>query len=74
MGATGKAVGIPHLHFGGYPFVRHAHLGKPVDPLDFIVGCFDPTDSPPAALQRDGSLRLTLTYPVRCRHRTKRAN
>ena len=67
VGTTGSSAGVPHLHFelwqrqpsGGY---------SEVDPLPFIVGCFDPAKTVAySALEASGEKpRLVLTYPVRC--------
>ena len=54
---------IPMLHFGLYDSVRPRHdgdLAGTFDPMEFIVGCFDPARTYPTD-------RLVLTYPVRCK-------
>lgn len=78
VGTTGNSGGTPHLHFTvctvACDTLPYGELKGTADPLDFIVGCFDPADPPAPTLQRDGTPRLTLTYPVRCRHRKKPVN
>jgi murein DD-endopeptidase MepM/ murein hydrolase activator NlpD len=66
VGTTGASAGVPHLHFelwqrrpGGYFDV--------IDPLPFIVGCFDTAKRVTYSEQASGGKpRLVLTYPVRC--------
>lgn len=76
IGTTGDAKGIPHVHVEvcNLP-CREGHAdGDPkiaketLDPLRFIVGCFDPTSGEEyAALAKNGGTpRLVLTYPVPC--------
>jgi hypothetical protein len=74
MTATGDPVEtssgrVPHLHFelwqrhpGGESFDR-------INPLPFIVGCFDPAKTvaySPLEVSSSEKPRLVLTYPVRC--------
>ena len=59
-GTTGMARGVPHVHFE----LRQGQPGRRVDPLPFIVGCFDPVKTYSAP--DEGNPRLVLTYPVRC--------
>jgi Peptidase family M23 len=69
VGTTGRSLGVPHLHFelhrpGGESF-------DPIDPLPFIVGCFDPAKTVTYSTLEASSAkpRLVLTYPVRCGRR-----
>ena len=68
VGTTGNSAGVPHLHFelwqrhpGGESFHR-------INPLPFIVGCFDPAKTvaySPLEVSSEKP-RPALTYPVRC--------
>jgi murein DD-endopeptidase MepM/ murein hydrolase activator NlpD len=68
MGDTGDAgrcqPSCPHVHFelssvaSGHPSVVP---GVTFDPLESIVGCFDPAKTYPTD-------KLVLTYPIRCRN------
>jgi murein DD-endopeptidase MepM/ murein hydrolase activator NlpD len=66
VGTTGNSMGVPHLHFE----LRQRHPGgesfDTIDPLPFIVGCFDRAKT--IAYSEVGSERPrpVLTYPVRC--------
>ncbi len=69
FGATGHSLGVPHLHFGLCPDQPcRGPAPATVDPLPFIVGCFDPakTVAYSALETSSGKPRLVLTYPVRC--------
>jgi len=76
VGTTGNSMGVPHLHFELWQrHPRDESFGR-INPLPFIVGCFDlgkPVAS--SALEAGGGKpRLVLTYPVRCAHAgTKRS-
>jgi murein DD-endopeptidase MepM/ murein hydrolase activator NlpD len=66
VGTTGHSLGVPHLHFGllqpgGESFAT-------IDPLPFIVGCFDPAKTVTySTLEASGAKpRPVLTYPVWC--------
>jgi murein DD-endopeptidase MepM/ murein hydrolase activator NlpD len=66
VGTTGRSLGVPHLHFelhqpGGESFDR-------IDPLPFIVGCFDHAKTVTYSTLEASSAkpRPVLTYPVRC--------
>jgi murein DD-endopeptidase MepM/ murein hydrolase activator NlpD len=66
VGTTGHSLGVPHLHFGllqpgGESFAT-------IDPLPFIVGCFDPAKSVTYSTLEASSAkpRPVLTYPVWC--------
>ncbi len=65
-GATGHSLVVPHLHFGLWQ-----ESSDVVDPLPFIVGCFDParTETYAALEANRAKPRLVLTYPVRCARR-----
>ena len=75
-GTSGQTGGNPHVHFGLCPKKPCPWSGgfdDNVDPLAFIVGCFNPARPlryPPSETSKGGS-RLVLTYPLRC---TDRAN
>ena len=70
-GITGQTGGVPHVHFGlcpNKPCPWSGGFDDNVDPLAFIVGCFNPA-SPlgySAFETSEGGSRLVLTYPVRC--------
>jgi len=68
VGTTGNSMGVPHLHFELWQ--RHPRDGSfgRIDPLPFIVGCFDSAKTVAySALPDSGERpRLVLTYPVRC--------
>jgi murein DD-endopeptidase MepM/ murein hydrolase activator NlpD len=70
-GISGQTGGVPHVHFGlcpNKPCPWQGGFADNVDPLAFIVGCFNPA-SPlgyPAFETSEGGPRLVLTYPVRC--------
>lgn len=70
-GTSGQTGGVPHVHFGlcpDKPCPRSGGFADNVDPLAFIVGCFNPA-SPlgySAFETSEGGSRLVLTYPVRC--------
>ena len=68
LGATGQSLGVPHLHFGLCPDQPcRGPATATVDPLPFIVGCFDPAKRVTYSEQASGGKpRLVLTYPVRC--------
>ena len=69
LGATGQSLGVPHLHFGLCPDQPcRGPATATVDPLPFIVGCFDPAKTETyAGLEANRAKpRLVLTYPVRC--------
>ena len=61
---AGRSGAIPHLHFELWQGQPPRH----VDPLPFIVGCFDPVKTVAySALETgEGKPRPVLTYPVRC--------
>jgi len=66
VGTTGRSAGVPHLHFelrqpGSESFDR-------IDPLPFIVGCFDPAKTVTYSTLEASSAkpRPVLTYPVWC--------
>ena len=72
VGTTGSSAGVPHLHFGLCPDQPcRGPATATVDPLPFIVGCFDPTKAETyAELEANrGKARLVLTYPVLCGRR-----
>ena len=73
FGATGHSLGVPHLHFGLCPDqpCNRGPATATVDPLPFIVGCFDParTETYAALEANRAKPRLVLTYPVRCARR-----
>ena len=72
LGATGQSLGVPHLHFGLCPDQPcRGFATATVDPLPFIVGCFDPAKTETyAGLEANRAKpRLVLTYPVRCARR-----
>ena len=66
-GTTGHSLGVPHLHFG---LLQRQPSGEysDVNPLPFIVGCFDPAKTAAYSALEDGGEKphLVLTYPVRC--------
>jgi murein DD-endopeptidase MepM/ murein hydrolase activator NlpD len=65
VGTTGRSLGVPHLHFE-----LHQPRGESfdtIDPLPFIVGCFDPAKTAYSTLDVSSEKpRLVLTYPIRC--------
>lgn len=63
-GTTGLAMKVPHVHFE----LWEGQPRRTVNPLPFIVGCFDPSETIAySALETRGEKpRLVLTYPVRC--------
>ncbi len=70
-GTTGNTGGIPHVHFGlcpKKPCPTYGGFEDNVNPLAFIVGCFNPARplGYPAFETSDGRSRIVLTYPVRC--------
>lgn len=67
VGTTGRSMGVPHLHFEVCEDCYGKTTGQ-VDPMPFIVGCFDPSQNETyAALAKNGKVpRLILTYPVSC--------
>lgn len=78
-GATGrKSGGVPHVHFELCSRLCYGHpdgyMGSTLDPLPFIVGCFDPTDKEgyAALAKKDKEPRLILTYPVQCAPKKKK--
>src|SRR5262245_22267598 len=66
-GTTGLTLGVPHLHFG---LLQRQPSGEysAVNPLPFIVGCFDPAKPAAYSAPEDAGEKphLVLTYPVRC--------
>jgi len=66
-GTAGRSMGVPHVHFA----LLRCQSSQTVDPLPFIVGCFDPAETVASpALETAGEKpRLVLTYPVRCARR-----
>ena len=70
-GTSGQTGGVPHVHFGlcpNKPCPWYEGFDDNVDPLAFIVGCFNPARplGYPAFETSEGGSRLVLTYPVRC--------
>ena len=67
--AAGRSGGVPHIHFE----LWQGHPPRTVDPLPFIVGCFDPVETVAySALETGGEKpRPVLTYPVRCARRKR---
>jgi len=70
-GTSGQTGGVPHVHFGlcpNKPCPWYGGFADNVDPLAFIVGCFNPARplGYPAFETSEGGSRLVLTYPVRC--------
>jgi murein DD-endopeptidase MepM/ murein hydrolase activator NlpD len=70
-GTSGNTGGVPHVHFGlcpNKPCPWSGGFEDNVDPLAFIVGCFNPARplGYPASETSEGGSRLVLTYPVRC--------
>jgi hypothetical protein len=70
-GTSGQTGGVPHVHFGfcpNKPCPWQGGFADNVDPLAFIVGCFNPARplGYPAFETSEGGPRLVLTYPVRC--------
>jgi len=75
VGTTGLTRGVPHLHFElhqpgdepGATWTSWPGFDR-IDPLPFIVGCFDPAKTVAySTLEASGAKpRLVLTYPVRC--------
>jgi murein DD-endopeptidase MepM/ murein hydrolase activator NlpD len=70
-GTSGQTGGVPHVHFGlcpNKPCPWYGGFADNVDPLAFIVGCFNPARplGYSAFETSEGGSRLLLTYPVRC--------
>jgi murein DD-endopeptidase MepM/ murein hydrolase activator NlpD len=70
-GTSGQTGGVPHVHFGlcpNKPCPWYGGFADNVDPLAFIVGCFNPARplGYSAFETSEGGSRLVLTYPVRC--------
>ncbi|HKX02000.1 MAG TPA: M23 family metallopeptidase [Methylomirabilota bacterium] len=70
-GTSGNTGGVPHVHFGlcpNKPCPWSGGFADNVDPLAFIVGCFNPARplGYPAFETSEGGSRLVLTYPVQC--------
>ena len=70
-GTSGNTGGVPHVHFGlcpSKPCPWYGGFADNVDPLAFIVGCFNPARplGYPAFETSERGSRLVLTYPVRC--------
>ena len=61
-GTVGRTLGIPHVHFE----LWQDQPGRTVDPLPFIVGCFDPVKTVPYSVPGERKPHPVLTYPVRC--------
>ena len=64
VGTSGSSGGVAHVHFelcSDYCVVGHrdGNLAGTSNPLDVIVGCFDPQETYPTD-------RLVLTFPVPC--------
>lgn len=68
VGTTGNSMGVPHLHFElGQRHPRDESFDR-INPLPFIVGCFNPAKTiaySTLEVSSEGP-RLVLTYPVRC--------
>ena len=69
-GSSGNAAGVPHVHLelctAACASHRDGDLQRTQDPLDAIVGCYDPQRAYPAD-------RLVLTLPIECRRWTEDA-
>jgi len=68
VGTTGNSMGVPHLHFELWQrHPRDESFGR-INPLPFIVGCFDHAKTTAYSTLQVSSERPrpVLTYPVRC--------
>ena len=67
VGTTGNSMGVPHLHFELWQRHPVDESFDRINPLPFIVGCFDPAKTVYSPLGVNSEKpRLLLTYPVRC--------
>ena len=65
VGTRGRSMGVPHVHFE----LWKDDLTVRVDPLPFIVGCFDPGGTHKALDTGGETARPVLTYPINCGRR-----
>ncbi len=68
VGITGNSMGVPHLHFELWQRPPGDESFHRINPLPFIVGCFDPAKTVVSTTLDVSSERprVMLTYPVRC--------
>ena len=66
VGTTGNSARVPHLHFELRQGQPSGESFDRINPLPFIVGCFDPAKTYSTLDVSSGNPRLVLTYPVRC--------
>jgi murein DD-endopeptidase MepM/ murein hydrolase activator NlpD len=68
VGTTGNSMGVPHLHFELWQRHPRAESFGRINPLPFIVGCFDHAKTTAYSTLQVSSERPrpVLTYPVRC--------
>jgi hypothetical protein len=66
VGTTGNSMGVPHLHFELWQGQPSGASFERINPLPFIVGCFDPAKTYSTLDVSSENPRLVLTYPVRC--------
>ena len=66
VGTTGNSARVPHLHFELWQGRPSGESFERINPLPFIVGCFDPAKTYSTLDVSSENPRLVLTYPVRC--------
>jgi murein DD-endopeptidase MepM/ murein hydrolase activator NlpD len=69
LGKVGNSnsMGVPYLHFELWQGQPSGESFDRINPLPFIVGCFDPAPNAYSTLDlRSAKPRPVFTYPVRC--------